>query len=197
MKTTGKNLDVIRLGLSALFKSKEIDDSFFGGVLKKSMLMFRHPFNLSNKLKNRLRGLEHRYWLLAWPGYTDASVDAMIHVLRYLLNEYSQLDQMPLHLRVIRAEHELDRNDPAGKRYIHWVWFEVADECETFICGGCNDFSSEGGAGRIKLERIFAALSRLDGITFEEVVIPMAEADPVRERLMAEFNDSSQGRSAA
>lgn len=139
-----------------------------------------HPFGLPVPKQPALEhALEHEQGVIefvGYPGYTDVSVNNMIRRIAevfYYLYANSQLN----YLRVVLGEaSSKDRNH-------HMVYYEVGSTVNILMCGGCTDFSGEGGSGKVSMDEVFAVLSCLFEIEIETVIIPYEKAEPAQRRL--------------
>lgn len=187
-----KVASTIRSGIANLFDSNKEFNEFLKVVLENGTAFTKHPFGLS---VNKYPDLSDVV-LVSDPRHTDSSVQALTTVLRCAISRHNNpTDPVPIRLRIIRGEYELDRSNP--NEYTHWVWFEVSWRQGTFICGGCNDFSGGGGHGRRTLERTFNALTHLENISLEDVTIPMEKAERARQFIIEAHNEQSSESFAA
>ncbi len=187
----GLTREQIRAALSFLLKNADPDNrSYWRQRDTTDCVLSEHPFGLDITLPSPpgdgWKG-NQSVRLIAWPGYTDASVDAMVLLLRHELDGYSLSTAMnPIRLRIVRAQVREGQ---------HYVYFEFISYLGSFICGGCTDFSGEGGYGRTQLETIFGFLSALYEVPLEDVFIPAAQAEPAMEKMKRRYDECMRERS--
>ena len=63
------------------------------------------------------------------------------------------------------------------------------------MCGGCTDFSGQGGRGKIDLGAVFSVLSYFYGVAVETVEVPYDMAITGRQLVEAEAEAAHEGRS--
>lgn len=187
--------DAARLAMRYLLEGGNLHEKYWEHRDTNECLLPAHPFGLDTELAP-VDGLDketydRRIRLIAFPGHTDRSVDAMrLMLLKDALSQYVSSSKNPsretqsIRLRIVRAE--VSRG--------HMVYFELITVMGTFICGGCTDFSGEAGRGREELETMFAFVAALHGIEVEDVTIPRSQAGGVYEQLRSAYNDFQKRR---
>jgi hypothetical protein len=99
-------------------------------------------------------------------------------------------------LRIVRIRKPVNHwNDPGWP--LHNLFFELITHVGTFMCGGCNDYSGQGGQGGRQLTSIFRFVAALYDIELEEVVF--SEADTYRsvKKLEDTYSDRMRTRAKA
>lgn len=151
------------LGLVNLMADLNYDYGYYNPeYIKYRKELFRHPFGLEIGTR-KIIGLGHT-------GCTEISVQLMIMQIRKMVVEDLHGGIKPDYLRIIFVQDYKDfpeNND---------VFFELAYKGQVFICGGCTDCSGEGGAGKLKMDSIFALLSVVYGARIELVKISYDQA---------------------
>ncbi|MBU2109595.1 hypothetical protein KKB71_01380 [Patescibacteria group bacterium] len=169
--------EVLQWGLDKMFNGLNFR-SALDEMIKERTHLGTHPFGLNMKSPKdgwRTKELEIRY--LGHPGITDISVNSMIAHIRWFIAGMAIAYARPTYLRIILAE--ANKNDSSK----HDVYFEVGKDSSIFICGGCTDFSGEGGQGKTDLEAVFTLLSTVYDVEIERVVIPYSQAKKMQQRL--------------
>ena len=134
-----------------------------------------HPFNLETSLP--VCEPEQHIYLVAYPGHTDISVRGLLLMLQDALKGYhpDPRANSPFRLRIIYVEQE-DRNK-------HNLYFELITPGETFLAGGCTDYSGTGGRGGRQLSAVFDMVSFIHGIIVEKATIPSEKGELVEQAM--------------
>ena len=157
--------DKLRYALADLCGSgKEVKDAFFKMHARKFVKLDGHPFGLETWPPID-KSVPHNIFLIADPGHPDGSVKAMETVMRYLIGEYSAVNDIPLRLRIIRIKEQASRRRDGGTA--HTVYFEVDCPYGTYICGGCNDFTG-ADSRREHIERLFTLMETIHDCSVEQ-----------------------------
>lgn len=168
-------MESARVGLINMFK-----DLNYWSVLEKwtkeRKQMLKHPFGLEVIEHNNF---SDKIYFLGKPGQTDVSISAMLAHIRWSVAGTTAEDARPLKLRVIFTEKSDDSS--VG----HNVYFEFRSRLGIFICGGCTDYSGEGGGGKRKLDGVFALFSLLYDIKIEEITILHPESGEMEKQIRA------------
>jgi hypothetical protein len=135
--------------------------------VRKQVRFEVHPFGLAMSPSILKSGVRHIN-LLAYPGYTEPSVDAMVGVARWVM---AMKD--PPSLRIIYGQLSAEVNKHRD------VFFELGTCCDSYIVGGCKlGYNGEGPQGTKKLEGLFHFLS----IVFDVDIQRISTSKSVTER---------------
>lgn len=141
--------------LALLFKQ---DNKSCPECFHKQVRFEVHPFGLAmapSMPKNRARYIN----LLAYPGYTEPSVDAMVGVARWVMGM-----KEPPSLRIIYGQQSAEANKHRD------VFFELGTCGDSYIVGGCKlGYNGEGPQGTKKLEGLFHFLSSVFDVEIQRV----------------------------
>jgi hypothetical protein len=163
-----------RSAIAELLDSKMVTETYLT-QMGRSAELSEHPFRLERNLP---RVGSHTIYLLAEPGATDASVDAMKAMLAHQLSRYNPFeDGRKFRLRIIKVPVAVDPVRGA----LNMLYFELVSYYGTFICGGCTDHTGTGGRGGRTLEGIFNMISLVYDIPIEEVVSTRTQDEVIEE----------------
>lgn len=169
--------EVLQWGFSKMFNGLNLRPAL-DEMIEERTYLGTHPFELNIKPpKDGWRTKELEIIYLGHPGITDISVNSLIAHIRWFIAGMTIAYARPTSLRIILAE--ANKNDSSQ----HRVYFEVGQSSRVFICGGCTDFSSEGGQGKTDLETVFTLLSVVYDVEIERVVLPYSKAKEAQRRL--------------
>ncbi|MBP7770350.1 MAG: hypothetical protein KA066_00345 [Candidatus Pacebacteria bacterium] len=162
-------IEQAHLALRYLLETEDPRNKAYWNLRDKECLALpAHPFGLETDLKHE-DGFQasNQTFLVADPGSTNASVQAMTFLLRHHLADYHPENETKFRLRVIYV-----RQHYISDKVAHMVYFEIITGAGTFLCGGCTDFSGAGGYGHERLIAIFQLAATFCGMEVEQVVIP-------------------------
>lgn len=185
-----------RLGLRHFFEGLDGDlrSAYARERDHSHVVLAGHPFGLEMILP-RYRQWHQTVCLVAFPGYTDLSVRGMLLMLQEQLKRYSpeQSADQPFRMRIIRVKQLF--STAAEKK--HNLYFELITPGYTFLAGGCNDYSGEGGSGGRQLATVFALVNFVYGVPVEEVTVSAEHGEVVEQALVDAYNQAVSERRAS
>lgn len=174
-------------GFRHLFGALNLDTTYWSHRDNDHVRLDAHPFDLNTVVDGER---VQQYFLVAFPGYTDVSVHNMVLMLQEAMQRIATRGRF--RLRIIRVPIGKDHSNP--NRLINDLYFELLGRHGSFLCGGCNDYSGEGGSGGKRMEAIFTAVGALCNIPVEQVVI-RRNSHAVNQDLCDLYNESMHRRS--
>ncbi|MEK7604529.1 MAG: hypothetical protein AAB442_01920 [Patescibacteria group bacterium] len=190
---TGASVPLLtqKLAQTGLYELLNLDGGFTDKKLYWSQrdcnecVLEEHPFGLDTSTGSETQ-LDHGVRLIACDGGTDTSVKAMKLMLGHHAAVHPVSGRLDFRLRIIRIRKAAEHWERPGQ-FIHDLYFELITCVGSFMCGGVNDHTGEGGYGGEQLEAIFRFIAALYDKPLEEVVIPQADAEPARRKLSAAY----------
>lgn len=144
-----------------------------------------HPFGFSMP-PCKLEGSTRHIHLLAYPGYTEPSVEAMAGVARWVM---AMKD--PPFLRIIYGHESPEPNKHRD------VFFELGTYLDSYIVGGCKlGYNGEGPRGTQDLENVYHFLALVFDVAIQRVSASQEVTQRARKELERAWAEAESERRA-
>lgn len=139
-------------------------------AVQQRTLLHGNPFDLD--YFDRALGISRKRWLIGSVSSTSLSVSAMVEIIKKCISEKNVRSKMPNRMRIIQVY--------SGSINKYNFFFEVVFDQESFLCGGCTDYSGTGRRGKNMLEEVFVFLHDAYGIPLDRVMLSRYKIEEVR-----------------